>query len=83
MDLDEAALGPRSPLVVTPTRPPGSVRRTSNIDTVLVGAHVDDVGANVDQGSAYLDTMLAEISEQRVKDGRYPQMKWSVQWPTR
>ena len=25
--------GPRSPLVVTATRPPGSVRRTSNIDT--------------------------------------------------
>ncbi len=34
MDLDEAALGPRSPLMVTPTRQPGSVRRTSNIDTV-------------------------------------------------
>lgn len=34
MDLDEAALGPRSPLEVTPPRPPGSVRRTSNIDTV-------------------------------------------------
>jgi len=34
MDLDEAALGPRSPLVATPVRAPGSVRRTSNIDTV-------------------------------------------------
>jgi hypothetical protein len=68
MDLDEAALGPRSPLMVTPARPPGSVRRTSNIDTVrplapdtvrAVDARARDLttaadGEVVSQGSVHL-----------------------------
>ena len=34
MDVDQAGLGPRTPLAGTPPRSPGSTRRTSNIDTV-------------------------------------------------
>ncbi|MGZ4727659.1 MAG: DUF2889 domain-containing protein [Acidimicrobiales bacterium] len=66
MDLDEADLGPRSPLVVTPVRPPGSVRRTSSIDTSrpeppdvvrTVDARARDVSTGADGQVDAVDTV--------------------------